>query len=431
MRSSTAMPSHSVRWLCLLVAHAAMACDSESEDKDAAIPDAARASDASMPLDAAPAWDVGAAEAGACPAVSVRSGPFTRLTVSQAPSGMGINDPSVEYIASQGAWLMAYTAVVPSPLYQHISLAMSRDEGATWGYVGDVTPVSPEIAITTSDLAICGATTCTGTWGQESAALLFDAFDPDPERRFKVFAHAYYVDYVGDRQMDIGYLALYTANEPAGPWTETKLLGWPSSSPISNQGVAYDIATDLALGLSDCVIVGEPAALTRSPGTIDLALSCPKGTTDIRLLRSFDHGRTWTFVSTLLAAGDGPTLGSESNDITGADLYYADGAYHLIATPFGTIQGPGGETFSGYHGCVVVAMADMDKGEVARCNGAPVVEASYLGLPGQFMGACSAAEGLTGSGVLLPIPDLSLIKPGEELPPNTEVWQLFGSGTVP
>jgi hypothetical protein len=344
---------------------------------------------------------------------------------------MGITDPSVEYVAGQGIWLMAYTAVVPSPLYQHISLAASDDGGATWRYLGDVTPVSTGIKITTSNLAICGATTCTGTWVQESAALLFDDSDPDPNRRFKVFAHAYYFDYVGDRQMDIGYLALYTAKAPEGPWSETRLFGWPSSSPLSNQEVAYDVAADRGLGLGDCVIVGEPAALMRTEGIIDLALSCPKGTTDIRLLRSVDHGKTWTFVSTLLAAVDGPKLGSETNDITGADLFYANGAYHLIASPFGTILGPGGETFSGYHGCVVIAIADMDAGQVARCNGVPIVEASYFGLPGQFMGACSAAEGLTASGMLLPIPDLSLIKVGEDLPPGTEVWQLFGSRTVP
>lgn len=370
-------------------------------------------------------------EAGACPMVATRNGPFTRLTVGNAPSGMGINDPSVEDIPGQNLWLMAYTAVVPSPIYQHISLATSKDNGSTWSYLGDVTPISPEVNIKTTDLSICGAATCTGTWGQESPALLFDPFDPDPSRRFKVFAHAYYFDYVGDRQMDIGYLALYTAKEPAGPWTETKLIGWPSSSPTSNQGVAYDIARDRALGLGDCVIVGEPAPLVRAPGVIDLALSCPKGTTDVRLLRSLDHGKAWSFVSTLLASEDGPKLGSETNDITGADLFYANGAYHLIVSPFGTVQGPGGDAFSGYHGCVVIAMADMDQGQVARCNGSPMVEASYLGRPGQFMGACSAAEGLTGSGLLIPIPDLSLIPSNGELPPNTEVWQFFGSGSIP
>jgi hypothetical protein len=47
------------------------------------------------------------------------------------------------------------------------------------------------------------------------------------------------------------------------------------------------------------------------------------------------------------------------------------------------------------------------------------------------MGACSAAEGLVASGMLIPIPDLSLIESGAELAPNTEIWQLFGSGTIP
>jgi hypothetical protein len=400
-----------------------------------AVPDAPIKQDATAPevstRDAASLAEAGApSEAGSCLAPPTRSGPFNRLTVSEAPSGMGINDPSVERIESLGVWLMAYTAVVPNPLYQHISLAASNDAGATWHYLGDVTPVAPEIEITTSDPSVCGAAKCTGTWVQESASLLVDESDPDPEQRIKVFAHAYYYDYVGGQQMAIGYLALYTAGDTSGPWTETKLFGWPSSAAISNQNAAYDISTASSLGLTDCVIVGEPAALMRAQGIIDLALSCPKGTTDIRLLRSTDHGRSWTFVSTLLTAADGRKLGGNSDDITGADLYYANNAYHLIASPFGTIQGPDSE-FSGYHGCVVVSIADMDAGRVARCNGAPVVEASYSGLTGQFMGACSAADGLTASGMLIPIPDLTLIKTGQSLPPDTEVWQLFGSGTIP
>ena len=47
------------------------------------------------------------------------------------------------------------------------------------------------------------------------------------------------------------------------------------------------------------------------------------------------------------------------------------------------------------------------------------------------MGACSASEGLTASGVLIPIPEFSLIKPGQDLPPDAEIWQLFGSGSLP
>jgi hypothetical protein len=64
-----------------------------------------------------------------------------------------------------------------------------------------------------------------------------------------------------------------------------------------------------------------------------------------------------------------------------------------------------------------VPVADLDAGQVARCGSAPVVEASYLGQPGQFVGACSADVGASASGMLIPVPDLSASEP----------FQLFAS----
>jgi hypothetical protein len=204
---------------------------------------------------------------------------------------------------------------------------------------------------------------------------------------------------------------MYTAGDAEGPWTETRLFGWPSSSPFSTTDVAYDVTVqpDLA-GLHECLIVGEPGALVRPPGTIDLALSCVApggaGAIDIRLVRSHDHGRTWVFVGTLLTADDAAPLGGTSREINGADLFFADGAYHLIATPVAPVDFPSGRD-KGYRGCVVVPVADIEAGRVERCGGAPVVEASYLGQPGQFVGACSTDAGATASGMLIPVPDLT------------------------
>lgn len=400
------------------------ACDGKSSsDVDR---DAAAGTDAST-SDSGGTGGTGAS----CDPVPERNGPYTRLTVAGDPgSALGLIDPSVEYAATEGLVYMTYTAV-PSQAQVHIAIASSADAGATWQYVGNVTPPAPPITVTTTDDTVCGAASCTGFFAQESSSLLIDPSDPDPARRFKVLAHTYFynpspVQADDETRFEIGYIALYTSASASGPWTETRLFGWPSSSPTSNDDVAYDIGSHPALtALRDCVIVGEPGALVRESGTIDLALSCPSMsanqvvTTDIRLLRSTDHGISWTYVGVVLSAEDGPMLHSTSNQITGGDLFYANGGYHLIATPFGMVDVQGSQ-FEGYRGCVVVPISDLDAGEVSRCDGAPIIEASYLGQPGQFVGACSADANAAAAGMLIPVPDLTFSSP--------QIWQIFTSG---
>jgi hypothetical protein len=320
---------------------------------------------------------------------------------------MGIFDPSVEYATGSEFGLMTYTAV-PDPAHVHIAIAASTDGGATWHYQSDVSRAE-SITIATEDDDVCGVDTCAGTFVQESSSLVIDADDPDVDRRLKVFAHGYF--HTGtERWLRLGYLAMYTAATPEGPWAETKLFGWPSPSPISTTGVTHDVATDPSLsGLRDCFIVAEPGGLKRPSGELDLALSCPvvtgsSDTIEVRLLRSSDHGTTWSVVSTLLTPDDALALGSTTRRINGADLFLVGDRPHLIVSPEGPVNGPDG-TFEGYRGCLIVAVEDLSAGRVVRCDVAPVVEAAYLGEPGRFVGACSAAEGATANGVLLPIPD--------------------------
>jgi hypothetical protein len=341
------------------------------------------------------------------------------VIVAGEDDAFGYIDPSVEYPATASSGLMSYTAV-PGFAQVHIAIAASDDAGASWQHVGNVTEARP-ITISTGDDDVCGSSSCDGTLVQESSSLIVDDFDPDPNRRLKVFAHSYF--FGTERQLELGYIALYTAPGAEGPWTERPLLGWPSSSAVASPPVAHDISTDPMLQeLRDCLIVGEPGALVRAPGTIDLALACVNAgggdgaTIDIRLLRSLDHGATWAYVATLLGSDDAQPLGASTRQINGADLFFADDAYHLIATPIGLVDFPDGPA-EGYRGCVVVPIADLDAGEIARCDSAPVVEASYLGRPGQFVGACSAAAGASASGMLIPVPDLSAPEP----------FQLFAS----
>jgi hypothetical protein len=168
---------------------------------------------------------------------------------------------------------------------------------------------------------------------------------------------------------------MYTA-AARGPWSETKLFGWSSESPISTEGVAYDINTDPRIPeMHDCFIVGEPGALLREPDVLELSLSCPVisgggATIEVRLLRSLDHGVSWSFVATLLSPEDGMALGSTVPEINGSALLYANGGYHLIVTPTSNVDFPDGPG-PGYRGCVVVPFLDIETGTIERCNGTP------------------------------------------------------------
>jgi hypothetical protein len=350
----------------------------------------------------------GAIDAACGPGVE-RDGPYTRFTVANDDIGTaGFIDPSVEYPSGAAAGLMTYTTV-PDPGHDEIAIAASIDAGASWNFQALVTTATPA----TID---CGSTTCTGTMIDESSSLVLDPTD-DSSRRLKVFAHEYLFD--TQRELLFGYIAMYTAATPTGPWAETKLFGWTSSSSVSTTGVAYNISTDPRLPeMHDCVIVGEPGGYVRANGTLELVLGCNTATTaDIRLLRSTDHGVTWTFVSKLLTPDDGVALGGAHREITGGDLFFAAGKLHLVATPDGDVTYPGGTTGDGYRGCVVVPIADIDAGTVERCNGAPVIETAYRGQPGQFVGACTAAEGASAAGMLIPVPQFT----------QTLVFQVFAA----
>jgi hypothetical protein len=334
-----------------------------------------------------------------CSGPTEHAGPYTRrITVTRDSNAAGLIDPSLYYPLGADAGLMTYTTV-PDMAHVHIAIAASSDRGATWKYLGDVTKATPTTVPEPGQMV------------DESSSLVVDAADPDPNRRLKVFAHHYF--FGTSQAFQLGYLAMYTAPVPEGPWSETKLFGWDASGMA--EGAVYDINTDPKLPeLHDCFAVAEPGALARPDGTIDLAVSCPvvipgPDTIDVRLLRSRDHGATWSFVSKLLTSQDGTSLGSSVPKINGADLFFANGAYHVVVSPEGPVDAPGGPG-SGYRGCLVLPIADLERGAVARCNGAPVVEAAYRGRDRQFVGACSAAEGAS-IGMMIPVPDFAFSDP--------------------
>lgn len=364
---------------------------------DAGAPSDAGA-DAGRPFDAGASFpDAGAG--------AISSG---TLTISGEPDhGLGIFDPSAAWDPIADAGVLAYSAVAPDQAHVHTRIAISSDRGASWNFASEAN-TNAAWTIGTTDNSVCGATSCLGTAVHEVPSLIVDDTD-SADRRFKLFTHSYFAKTSSNLHYEIGMINLATAASAAGPWTTTHLLGWNSSSGASSQGVAQNINTDAKLtGTAKCLALTEPGALVyqRSGATvIDLAVGCifladEIPNIEIQLLRSTDHGQSFSFVSTLLSRYDATALGSTETQVNAADLFFRDGQAWIFATPSGPALFPGGGAGTGYRGCLAIPIGDLDAGTVVRTNsGAPLVSASYLGGSEQFVGACTFRGELTGLGV--------------------------------
>ncbi len=305
---------------------------------------------------------------------------------------LGVFDPS---LVQDGTRTYMTYSVVPSQIAISTRIASSDDRGATFSELG---PVNIPIDIP------CDAGACPRIIFEVSSIVIDDT---DTSARFKIFSHAYVV-VPPDKtpHYDIGFIALQTSASAGGPYSVPK----PAfDTPAVRKATP---------ALVDCDFFTEPAALVRN-GTIDLALGCVNvATTKIRivLLRSTDRGASFSYVSELLAAADSLGIGGSRPQINAPDLFVAGGHEYLIASPAGPVTLPQG-SFDGYTGCTVFDMADSDR--VARdCLGKPRVVRSILGPAGQFIGACTFAEGATGAGYVVPeiifsaSPPFRLFRPG-------------------
>jgi hypothetical protein len=311
---------------------------------------------------------------------------------------LGTFDPSLVYPSRAGSGAMAYSAVNGTGNIA-TAIAVSTDEGKTWNGAGLVNTATPQSVPVPETSTRCPGGTCTGTLVHEVPSLVDDADDPEASRRWKVFVHSYLVLSSGALAYDLGYLGLFTAPFPTGPWTdEGKALGWLGESSFSSEG-AHTLAGTLP-AVSDCVAFTEPGALLTDAGGLDVALGCAYASGGvahlrIELLRSTDHARSFTYVSRLLDDADAAAFGS---DVNAADLFVVAGRTYLSVTP----SGPTALGFVGYRGCVILPLTAEGDSVERDDAGAPLVCRTLDG-PGQpFAGACTYAEGATAVGYLLP-----------------------------
>lgn len=350
----------------------------------------------------------GAAGAGtggvACPALPaatiVDPSAATTLVVKGDPGATkGIFDPSLVYPAGASAGAMSYSAVQATNEIT-TRIAVSADAGATWTFVASANATKPLSVPLSKGTPRCPNGTCSGQLVHEVSSLLFDPDDANAARRFKLFTHSYLVLPGDELAYDLGYIALHTAPDPLGPWSdEGPALGWDGESKFSSDGAKANASKFTQT--KDCVALTEPAAIFRLGGIIDLAVGCVSltggVTIRIELFRSLDHGATYLYAGRLLSGADALCLGGDAPEINAADLFTAGGKTYVAATPAGQLD----LGVKGYRGCVIVPLGAGGDAVERDGQGFPVVSARVDASTKRFVGACAYAPGASAHGLLI------------------------------
>lgn len=328
-----------------------------------------------------------------------------------AAPARGIFDPSTQFTGvAASPLLMSYSAVAATNDISTQLAAYSVAAGS-WLHVSAVN------AAAVNSSQPCGSgggggASCVASLVHEVSSLVIEA-----DGTLRVLCHSYLVINGSDLRYDEGYIALYSAASPAGPWRGAPLLGWAGASPLSTAGVARVLTDEPAL--RDCLAFTEPGAVLRGARML-LALGCiaaPAGsapTIRVVLLASDDAAQRragWALLGTLLdGASDAARLGFDVPQLNAALLFRApaDGdadALLLAVSPAAPIF-PG---FTGYVGCLVFRVAN-ETGAVGverDAAGTPVVRRAVVPAATAFAGACAATAGAPGApvsaaGYLLP-----------------------------
>lgn len=322
-------------------------------------------------------------------------------------SPSGIFDPSLLNV--NGRIWMAYSSV---NYYQQLgnrvqdvstSLAYSDNNGSTFTYLQTIGAATSATVTPGSGVNPCGNITCTGRWVYEVPFLVDDKTDPDSSKRFKLFAHKYFLYPAGTTSTiyTLGAIVMWTSPSPESSWSsERVVLGW--------NGTPQELATtnkinSLNAALNECLTLSEGTA-TSYQDNLDFVFACSNGITQkIVMLRSSDHASTFKYVSTPLTATDAASFNA---------LYFSaptlipaeTSAPVLIATPvINRSVSIGGSPFSGdfYSGCVAFPFADEATGKLFR-NGTTPLSIWKIGYQANHLnGACAWDRGAGVSGILI------------------------------
>ncbi len=329
---------------------------------------------------------------------------YSVLNIANEPGSLsGIYDPSLVEASTGDHWL-SYSSVsfytnTDGDLVQDVGIRLAKSDngGDTFTYVATIaSPFDGNVTDSDSNLSACGMSVCTGRWVYETSWLIEDSNDPDPARRFKLFAHKYflYPPRTGSKTLyHLGAMVMWTASSPDSSWSaETPVLGWPLTSPDIT--AAQDI-TLLDADLANCILLAEGGITVLNNG-LNLVFACPyqDAATNaivqkIVMLRSTNNAASFEYAGTILTPADAQS---------GIDYFSApaliaaeDTAPVLLVTP--VVSGI-------YAGSVAFAFSDDNLLEVFRKSdkAVPLTFVPVLA-SGHFGGASSYARGTGVNGI--------------------------------
>jgi hypothetical protein len=330
----------------------------------------------------------------------------TAITVSGTPATHGTFDASPKSDQSGGLW-MSYSAVTQStndPVLGEVRtrIAVSRDAGATWTDLG----IDPN-AMSNADLLVPnpgGTGSVWAVWRFEVSSLLYDAYDADATRRWKLLWHRYVTLDLGGKAIQAfsdGWIGLTTAPSPDGPWSaERKLF---TGSSYDNTINAFIGAPEFPLAstysapgqLGACAVFTEPGMLARADG-IYISLQCAGSQNKIVGLRCDRGFASCAYVGDFLAGSEAAQFSQSGQSLSGfaaSELVASAGNTYLIVTPYEQSEAL-------YRGCLAFQVGDLSTATILRSGGKPVPVARIYGTSGSFNGACGYDPAANGSGII-------------------------------
>ena len=315
---------------------------------------------------------------------------YEKIDIQGEEPRNGYFDISIEYAEDGTGWLAYSRVEIPKHVETH--LARSTDRGQTWHFAGALNR-SEE-----GSQSIDGVMQ-TGVWRYETPTLLYDPSDAT-SRRWKLFVQRYLSTLPhgkDDSHFGQGRIEYRHAAKPEGPWSEsTCLFGKP------RDGCQVDLNT-LDLDLKDVSFYNELGSIVVD-GVIYVSMDAsatPSGfgrweDRKVVLIRSRDHGKSWSYVGTLTDYADAGSLGYLV--LTGSSLVAEDGRLFLLITPSG-----GKGLFRknrGHDGTLVLEFDDIRHARLKRDGEGELLVLKSFKPGGNSGGLSDHDERNTGGGML-------------------------------
>jgi len=298
-------------------------------------------------------------------------GHYEKIKIIGEVNTNGIYDPSVEYNEDGSVGWMTYSSI-DAPKYIRTNLAKTLDHGKTWTFVKTINS-------SVDDTVRLNNKVIDGSWWNEVSTLVHDPDDPGKE--WKLFWHKYFAKHdpgagAGNRVLQYGWVAYKYSSNPAGKWSEEIPLFGAGPFPLKPHKTRINLS-QLHPDLKDLFVYTEPGSIYKD-GVLYLSLQGHKfvnkqNIARIILIASYDHGKTWRYMGTLLKNEDAQRFGAYY--FSGSSLVEENGRIFLFASP----QDPGRTMAeSSTKGVVVFELEDIRKGKLKKDNNGNLVSVKWI-----------------------------------------------------